>query len=98
MALDKRTILIIGGTSGIGLSVATRAAHAGAQLVITRRNERKLDEAVATLRGTKAEIVGHVVDAADEKDLKAFSRTWEPFDHLVSSALKNSQVILCSGR
>jgi citronellol/citronellal dehydrogenase len=65
MDLDKRTILIISGSSGIGLGVATLAARVGAQLVIAGRNEGNLHAAVAMLRGTKAEVVGHAVKAVD---------------------------------
>ena len=41
MDLEKQTILIIAATLGIGFNVATLAACAGAQLVITGPERKK---------------------------------------------------------
>jgi NAD(P)-dependent dehydrogenase (short-subunit alcohol dehydrogenase family) len=83
MDLDKRTILIIGGTS-VSASVLRRWRHV---LAHSSSLPAGTEESwTMTLRGTKAEVVGHVVDAADEKGLKAFLENVGPFDHLVSMA------------
>lgn len=46
MDLKNKTILITGGGSGIGLEAARQFLQAGAKVVITGRNQRKLDDAV----------------------------------------------------
>ena len=42
MNLNQKRILITGGSSGIGLTMAQRFASEGAQVVITGRSEAKL--------------------------------------------------------
>lgn len=39
MAFSEQKVLIVGGSSGIGLATAQAAVAAGAQVVITGRNE-----------------------------------------------------------
>jgi acyl carrier protein len=54
-ARDQNTLLLVGGSSQIGRSIALRAAHAGLDLVISyNSNEEKADELVTTL-----EHLGH---------------------------------------
>jgi uncharacterized oxidoreductase len=49
--LEKRTILITGGTSGIGLELAKQLQQRGATLIVTGRDQEKLDAAKRTLPG-----------------------------------------------
>ncbi len=58
----NKSILLIGGYSGIGVAVARRLAAEGAAVVAVGRNESKLREAVALLPGSGHEAV--VGDAA----------------------------------
>ena len=58
-------IVIIGGTSGIGLATATLLASRGAAVTIVGRNAAKLDKAV---RALGASATGEVIDATDRKD------------------------------
>ncbi|MFT5856923.1 MAG: NAD(P)-dependent dehydrogenase (short-subunit alcohol dehydrogenase family) [Verrucomicrobiales bacterium] len=60
--LEGRVIVIIGGTSGIGLSGARALSDAGAQLVVTGRDQGKVDAAVAELGA--ANTAGLAGDAA----------------------------------
>src|SRR5215469_15979932 len=48
--LAGRTALITGGNSGIGLESARVLARHGARVILSGRDQRKLDEAVAGLR------------------------------------------------
>lgn len=48
--LHKKSILIIGGTSGIGLSAAKACVREGARVVITGRNRDKIERARSELK------------------------------------------------
>ena len=48
-ALDSRHVVVIGGTSGMGLATARAAAAAGARLTIAGRDEGRLSRAAATV-------------------------------------------------
>lgn len=51
MKLEKRTVLITGGTSGIGLELAKQLLHRGNTVIVTGREQEKLDSAKRTLPG-----------------------------------------------
>jgi NAD(P)-dependent dehydrogenase (short-subunit alcohol dehydrogenase family) len=52
--LQNKTVLVVGGSSGIGQAVAGLAAQAGARLIITGRDAAKLATAVKTLQAAGA--------------------------------------------
>lgn len=68
MRLQNKTALITGGNSGIGLATARVFVQEGARVVITGRNRKTLDAAVAEL-GPNAYAV-----EADVSDPKAIER------------------------
>jgi NAD(P)-dependent dehydrogenase (short-subunit alcohol dehydrogenase family) len=81
--LQGQRIIVIGGTSGIGLSVAQAAGHEGAEVVVAARGQHSIDSALALLpRGAE----GHRLDATDEVAVDAFFRRIGEFDHLVYTA------------
>ena len=74
-------MVIIGGSSGIGLATAKAAAAEGAQVVIASRSEEKLRKAAGEIQG-KVEPIP--VNTLEEASLKAlFDRVGE-FDHLAT--------------
>ncbi len=66
---ENKTILITGGSSGIGLAGAKRLSDEGARVIITGKTPKHLDNARAVL-GEKAIIISH--DAEDEKSTQDF--------------------------
>lgn len=58
--LDRKTALVTGGTSGIGLATAKRFAEEGAYVFVSGRDRRRLDEVATALgdngRGVRADI------------------------------------------
>lgn len=68
--LDK-TVLITGGTSGMGLATARRLIAEGANVVVTGRDRGRLDAAVADLGERATGVVANAADLADVDALMA---------------------------
>jgi NAD(P)-dependent dehydrogenase (short-subunit alcohol dehydrogenase family) len=81
--LTDRRVLVVGGSSGIGLAVAQRADEAGAQVTIASRSQEKLDAARAALGPT---VSSDRLDTADIAAIETFFASHPPFDHIVVSA------------
>ena len=76
-------VVIIGGTSGIGLAVAQAAAAAGAGVVVGSRSEQSVKQALGVL---PANATGHPVDVTQPASLEAFFGQVGTFDHLAYTA------------
>lgn len=72
--LSGKTVIVTGGTSGIGLATAQRFAQEGAKVYVTGRRKETLDEAVATIGG---DVTGVQADSADLGDLDRLYATVE---------------------
>jgi NAD(P)-dependent dehydrogenase (short-subunit alcohol dehydrogenase family) len=81
--LSGKRIVVLGGSSGIGLAVAEQAGAQGATAIIASSNAERVKQAVATLDG-KAE--GHALDLSNERDIQNFFQKIGDFDHLVFTA------------
>jgi NAD(P)-dependent dehydrogenase (short-subunit alcohol dehydrogenase family) len=89
MNLGEKRIVVLGGSSGIGLAVAQGAARAGATVVIASSRKARIDAALATLpAGTE----GHVLDLADADATQALFARLGSFDHLVFTAGETLQI------
>ncbi|WP_159877689.1 SDR family oxidoreductase [Aquitalea denitrificans] len=82
--LNKQTIVIIGGSSGIGLRIAELAAAEGARIIIAGRNTERLAAAQSRLQQLGAAVSSHQVDAHDHQALEQWFATLPDFNHLVS--------------
>ena len=83
MDLDGKNIVIIGGSSGMGLATAAAAATAGAAVTIASSDKSRLDTALAAL---PAGCAGAVIDTRSEASVaEALDRIGE-LDHLVYTA------------
>lgn len=80
MNLKNQKVVIMGGTSGIGLATAKDAAAAGAEVIITGRDPVKLKTAVSSLPESAK---GLVVDSTLPDALKEFYMRTGEIDHLV---------------
>jgi len=79
---DKR-VVVLGGSSGIGLEVARQAASQGASVVIASSNRERVQKAVESIG---AEAQGQAVDLSDEQAVATFFSNLGLFDHLVFTA------------
>ena len=54
MQLANKKVIVLGGSSGIGLGVAREAHNQGAEVVIVGRSREKLDQALHSLESPRA--------------------------------------------
>lgn len=85
MRLDHQRVVVLGGTSGIGLAVAELALAEGASVVVGGHSREGAETAKARL-GTNAETIA--LDIGDEASVKAAFANIGAFDHLVITAAK----------
>ena len=83
MSLNRKRVVILGGSSGIGLATAQAAAKAGALVVIASNRKARIEDALAALPSGTA---GHTLNLANEQEVKAFFGKLGLFDHLVFTA------------
>ncbi|MFF0340694.1 SDR family oxidoreductase [Kribbella sp. NPDC004875] len=83
MTLQDQRVVVLGGTSGIGLATAQLAAAAGATVVVASSNPESVQRALETLPGPAA---GEAVDLTDVAAVAAFFDRLDAFDHLVFTA------------
>ncbi|KJK25273.1 short-chain dehydrogenase [Burkholderiaceae bacterium 16] len=79
-------VLVVGGSSGIGLAAATAFATLGANVTIASRSRDKVDAAVRGLAGSAGTVTGATLDITDDASVAQFMSTAEPWDHVVISA------------
>ena len=82
-SLQGKQVLVVGGSSGIGLGVAQVAMEAGGSVTIASRSKDKLEAAKATLGG---KVTTQVLDASDDAAVAAFFADGKVWDHVVTSA------------
>ena len=83
MTLANKTVVILGGSSGIGLATAKAAKNDGAQVIITGRSQARLDAAVKELGGGARAVS---LDAADETGVRSFFGDLKSVDHIFITA------------
>ncbi len=83
MPLKDKRVVIIGGSSGMGLASARAAAAAGAYVLIAGRTKEKLHLAMEEIEG---EVEGHTLDVTREDEVRDFFTGVGTLDHLVTSA------------
>jgi len=90
--LKGKNILVTGGGSGLGLSMAHNFAKYGADLWIIGRTQSKLDDAKSELESHGAKVRTHSCDIRDPEGVdEMLSTIWEdsPLDILVNNAAGN---------
>ena len=83
MKLADKTVIVFGGSSGIGLATAKVAEHEGAHVIITGRSQARLDAALKELGGGAR---GVSLDVADENGMRTFFDERKTVDHIFVSA------------
>lgn len=69
-----KSVLITGGTTGIGRSTAILLAAQGARVMVFGRHEQDLRDAVKDIQATGGEVLGLTADASDPEDVQRVFR------------------------
>lgn len=85
-SLNGKKVVILGGSSGLGLATAKAAATEGATVVIVSSNAARIQNAVAELPGSG---FGMQADLSDEASVKTLFEEIGTLDHLVFTAGEN---------
>lgn len=83
MGLSGSRIVVLGGSSGLGLAVAKAASLDGATVVVVSKQQHRIDKALSQLPST---ATAEAVDLADGAAVSAFFAKLGSFNHLVYTA------------
>lgn len=81
MSLSGKHVVVIGGSSGMGLEVARLASQAGARVTIMARNKEKLERAAAELK-----VEYKTIDMSDPESIKNTIGTLTKIDHVYNGS------------
>lgn len=81
MQLAGKKVLVVGGSSGIGLSTAELAKREGAEVIIASRSAAKLDPVAERLK-----VTAIPTDVTDDASVVNLFRRAGPVDHVVVTA------------
>ena len=83
-SLENKTILVTGASSGIGRSTSIECSRLGAKVILSGRNEDRLNETLSLMQGC-----GHLIIKADlnkEDDIKILAESCPALDGVVNNA------------
>jgi NAD(P)-dependent dehydrogenase (short-subunit alcohol dehydrogenase family) len=81
MMLAGQKVVVVGGSSGIGLSTAELAKREGADVIIASRNAERLNSVAGNLGATAI-----AADVTSDKSVENLFRACGPVDHVVVTA------------
>jgi NAD(P)-dependent dehydrogenase (short-subunit alcohol dehydrogenase family) len=81
MLLKDQKVVVVGGSSGIGLSTAELAKREGAEVIISSRNAERLDAVAKSLGATAIPA-----DVTSDESIVDLFRKCGPVDHVVVTA------------
>ena len=86
----KKTVLITGATSGIGLGCARKFAANGDRLILTARNQQRLEEISNELKKEGTEVLTLAFDVRNRQEaikaVNSLPADWQDIDVLVNNA------------
>lgn len=83
-SLSGKTILVTGASSGIGRATAIECSRMGARIVLTARNEARLNETLQQLEGEGHSVI--IADLSKEDEIKKLAEQVQLLDGAVLNA------------
>ena len=83
-SLENKTILVTGASSGIGRAIAIECSKMGASVILTARNETRLQETLSQMHGNHHSII--VADLSSQDDLPLLIEKNPVLDGLIHCA------------
>lgn len=83
-SLQGKVVLVTGASSGIGRATAIECSRLGAQVIITARNEQRLQDTFNQLVGTGHQMI--LCDLANEESVDQLAQAVPHLDGLVNNA------------
>ena len=90
-SLEGKTILVTGASSGIGKAIAVACAKMGATVIITARNEQRLNETLNLMPEGGHQVIK--ADLTKEEDVDALVSALPKLDGLVQCAGVGDRVL-----
>lgn len=88
--VTDKSILITGGTTGIGRAIAILLASQGARVMIFGRHEQELNDAMDDIRAAGGDLLGLTADVSEPEDIqrvfREFDQQMERLDILINNA------------
>jgi len=88
--ITGKRVLITGATSGLGFAMAQALVKEGAKVVISGRDQAKIDHAVSSLASLPGECIGALIDVRDEQSIQKggaeMVQLWGGIDILINNA------------
>lgn len=81
--LKDKNIIVIGGSTGMGLATAKMAFEAGATVTLTSRD---LDKAISVASSIGSGVVGLKLDIDNEQEVNKFFESFSTIDHIYIAA------------
>lgn len=86
-SLEGKTVLVTGASSGIGQATAIECSRMGAYVIITGRNQERLEQTLSLMDTTSSQRHSLIVaDLTKEDDLQLIVESIESIDGLVNNA------------
>jgi NAD(P)-dependent dehydrogenase (short-subunit alcohol dehydrogenase family) len=90
-SLENKSILITGASSGIGRACAVECSKMGAKVIITARNNDKLQESLSLLEGHGHEAI--IADLTNQEDVNRLVDSLPSLNGLVQNAGVGSRIL-----
>jgi NAD(P)-dependent dehydrogenase (short-subunit alcohol dehydrogenase family) len=87
LQLTNKTALVSGSTAGIGFAIASLLAQEGAAVVVNGRSQKRVDEALASIRRTQqgARVTGIAADLGGREGVELLTSSLSQIDILVNN-------------